>query len=91
VGSVGASRELPAHYARFFRGLGHEIRAHRTARKLSQEDMISYGFSVRHWQMMEAGRPITVFTLLRVCEAFDVPVEHLVASVAHHLRKGKKG
>jgi hypothetical protein len=59
-------------------------------RKLSQEDMISYGFSVRHWQMMEAGRPITVITLLRVCEAFDIPVEKLVASVAHHLRKGKK-
>jgi DNA-binding Xre family transcriptional regulator len=51
--------------------------------------MISHGFSVRHWQMMEAGRPITVFTLLRVCEAFDIPVEQLVASVAHHLRKKK--
>src|SRR5580698_3657051 len=89
-GSVGASREIPTHYERFFRGLGHEIRACRTARKLSQEDMISYGFSVRHWQMMEAGRPITVITLLRVCEAFDIPVEQLVASVAHHLRKGKR-
>jgi transcriptional regulator with XRE-family HTH domain len=86
---VGASRELPEHYARFFRGLGAEIRACRLARKLSQEDMISHGFSVRHWQMMEAGRPITVFTLLRVCEAFDIPVEQLVASVAHHLRKKK--
>jgi len=40
--------------------------------------------------MMEAGRPITVFTLLRVSDAFDIPVEKLVASVAHHLRKGKK-
>jgi len=86
---VGATRELPAHYALFFRGLGDEIRACRLARKLSQEDMISYGFSVRHWQMMEAGRPITVFTLLRVCDAFDIPVEQLVASVAHHLRKKK--
>jgi transcriptional regulator with XRE-family HTH domain len=87
---VGASREIPAHYLRFFRGLGHEIRALRAARKLSQEDMISYGFSVRHWQMMEAGRPITVFTLLRVSDAFEIPVEQLVASVAHHLRKAKK-
>jgi hypothetical protein len=52
--------------------------------------MISFGFSVRHWQMMEAGRPITMFTLLRVCEAFDIPVEKLVASVAHHLRKDGK-
>ena len=89
-GSVGASRELPAHYRQFFRGLGAEIRARRAARKLSQEDMISFGFSVRHWQMMEAGRPITVVTLLRVCEAFEIPVEQLVASVAHHLRQGKK-
>jgi len=39
---------------------------------------------------MEAGRPITVFTLLRVCETFEVPVEQLVGSVAHHLRKRKK-
>ena len=52
--------------------------------------MISYGFSVRHWQMIEAGRPITVFTLLRVCETFDIPIEKLVASVAHHLRKRQK-
>ena len=51
---------------------------------------MSYGFSVRHWQMMEAGRPITVFTLLRVCEAFDIPVEQMVASAAHYLRKHKK-
>lgn len=88
--NLGASREIPAHYRSFFRGLGHEIRACRTARKLSQEDMISFGFSVRHWQMMESGRPITMITLLRVCEAFDIPVEKLVASVAHHLRKDAK-
>ncbi len=90
LGCVGATREIPSHYRRFFRGLGHEIRTHRTARKLSQEDMISFGFSVRHWQMMEAGRPITMITLLRVCEAFDIPVEKLVASAAHHLRGSKK-
>ena len=41
-------------------------------------------------QMMEPGRPITVITLVRVCEAFDIPVEQLVASVAHHLRGRKK-
>ena len=58
---------------------------------LSQEDMISYGFSVRHWQMIEAGRPITVFTLLRVCETFEISPEELVTGLAHHLRKRKKG
>jgi transcriptional regulator with XRE-family HTH domain len=87
---VGATREIPVHYRRFFRGLGQEIRACRTARGLSQEDMIAYGFSARHWQMMEAGRPITVFTLLRICDVFDIPVEQFVASVAKHLRKDRK-
>ena len=53
--------------------------------------MISYGFSLRHWQMIEAGRPTTVFTLLRVCEAFDIVPEQLVAGLAHHLRKRKQG
>ena len=56
-------------------------------RGLTQEDMISYGFSVRHWQMIEAGRPITVVTMLRVCEAFGIRPEDLVAGLSPHLRK----
>lgn len=89
LGGVGASRELPGHFARFFRALGHRIRSCRTERKLTQEDMISYGFSVRHWQMIEAGRPMTVVTLLRVCDAFEVSLDHLVAGLASP-RKHKK-
>jgi DNA-binding Xre family transcriptional regulator len=91
AGDVGASREIPAHYSRFFRALGHRVRSYRMERKLTQEDMISYGFSVRHWQMVESGRPITLFTLLRICEAFDVAPEQLVEGLARHLRKRKKG
>jgi DNA-binding Xre family transcriptional regulator len=49
--------------------------------------MISFGFSARHWQMIEAGRPITVFTMLRVCEAFRVSPEELLAGLSHHLRR----
>lgn len=56
-------------------------------RKLRQEDMISYGFSLRHWQMLEAGRPSTLFTLLRVCDAFGLPPEELLKGLAHHLKK----
>ena len=37
-----------------------------------------FGFSARHWQQIEAGRPITVSTLLRICAAFDIFAEHLV-------------
>jgi len=86
---VGARRELPDHYARFFRALGHRIRSYRTERGLSQEDMYSYGFSIRHWQMIESGRPITVFTLLRVCEAFDLNLEQLVTGLSPQRKRRK--
>jgi hypothetical protein len=40
--------------------------------------MLSFGFSTRHWQQVEAGRPITVTTLLRICEVFELPMSKLV-------------
>jgi transcriptional regulator with XRE-family HTH domain len=64
--------------ASFFRAFGRRVRELRKRRRLSQEDMISFGFSARHWQQIEAGRPITVKTLLRICEAFEVPMVRLV-------------
>jgi transcriptional regulator with XRE-family HTH domain len=64
--------------AAFFRAFGQRVREIRKRKRLSQEDMISHGFSARHWQQIEAGRPITVKTLLRICEAFDVPLVRLV-------------
>ena len=63
---------------RFFARLGKRVRELRRKRSHSQEDMISYGFSARHWQQIEAGRPITVSTLLRICAIFDTSVECLV-------------
>ena len=62
----------------FFLRFGKRVRWLRKARRHSQEDMISYGFSARHWQQIEAGRPITVSTLLRVCAAFGTPIDRLV-------------
>jgi transcriptional regulator with XRE-family HTH domain len=63
---------------RFFRALGSRVREIRKRKGLSQEDMISFGFSARHWQQIEAGRPITVKTLLRICKTFDMPLVRLV-------------
>lgn len=40
--------------------------------------MISFGFAARHWQQIEAGRPITVTTLLRICEVFRVPAARML-------------
>ena len=63
---------------KFFGALGGRVRALRRKCGLSQEDMISFGFSARHWQQIEAGRPITVTTLLRICEVLEISMEKLV-------------
>jgi transcriptional regulator with XRE-family HTH domain len=67
-----------ANQQRFFLRLGKRVRQLRRERGHSQEDMISFGFSARHWQQIEAGRPITVATLLRICAVFRTSVERLV-------------
>ena len=63
---------------KFFRALGQRVRNLRKKNGYSQEDMISFGFSARHWQQIEAGRPITVITLLRICEVFKISAERLL-------------
>ena len=63
---------------KFFCALGARIRSLRKKAGLSQEDMISFGFSARHWQQIEAGRPITLRTLLRICAIFKHPMSRIV-------------
>jgi transcriptional regulator with XRE-family HTH domain len=67
-----------ANHDQFFRALGSRVRELRKKHGYSQEDMLSFGFSTRHWQQVEAGRPITVTTLLRICEVFETPMSKLV-------------
>jgi transcriptional regulator with XRE-family HTH domain len=62
----------------FFEALGGRIRSIREGRRYTQEDMICFGFSARHWQQIEKGRPITMKTLLRVAIALEVPLSKLV-------------
>ena len=56
----------------------YKVRELRKKRGYSQEDMISFGFSARHFQQIEAGRPITVTTMLRLCEVLETSVDKLV-------------
>jgi transcriptional regulator with XRE-family HTH domain len=72
---------------KFFLAFGNRVRELRRKHGHSQEDMNSFGFSARHWQQIEAGRPITVSTLLRICEAFKISAERLV----HGLDRGIYG
>jgi transcriptional regulator with XRE-family HTH domain len=67
-----------ANQQTFFQRLGKRVGEFRRKQGYSQEDMISYDFSARHWQQIEAGRPITVSTLLRICAVFETSLEHLV-------------
>src|ERR1700746_577277 len=73
---------------KFFLRLGERIRELRRKHRHSQEDMISYGFSARHWQQIEAGRPITVSTLLRISAVFEPSVERLIHGLDRGIYEG---
>jgi transcriptional regulator with XRE-family HTH domain len=64
--------------SKFFGALGKRVRSVRESRRHTQEDMIDFGFSARHWQQIEKGRPITMKTLLRITIALGVPLSKLV-------------
>jgi transcriptional regulator with XRE-family HTH domain len=72
---------------KFFKALGQRIRGLRKQGGYSQEDMISFGFSARHWQQIEAGRPITVRTLLRICSVFKTRMDQLVCGLDRGIYK----
>src|ERR1700687_3918448 len=48
-------------------------------------------FSVRLWHMIEVGCPFTMFTLLRISEAVDIPPDEILSGLTQHLRTRKKG
>lgn len=64
--------------AKFFKGLGPRIRQLRDRAGYSQEDMIAFGYGVRYWQRVEAGKPITLRTLLRICRIFGASMHEVV-------------
>jgi transcriptional regulator with XRE-family HTH domain len=62
---------------RFFQALGRRIRRLREGCGYTLEDMISFGFSARHWQQIEKGRPTSCTTILRISAIFKVSVSGL--------------
>jgi transcriptional regulator with XRE-family HTH domain len=71
----------------FFRALGLRIKKLRKSHAYTQEDMIGFGFSARHWQQIEAGRPITIRTLLRISETFGVRAAQLIRGLDRGIYK----
>ena len=78
---TSADVESQEKYEAVFRELGKRLKNLRKERGLSQEDMFSFGFSTRHWQQVEAGRPVTFTTVLRACDVFGIRPEELLAGL----------
>jgi transcriptional regulator with XRE-family HTH domain len=72
---------------KFFAALGQRIQTLRKRRGYSQEDMISFGYTVRYWQRIEAGKPITLRTLLRICRILGTTVESTVRGLGPEAAK----
>lgn len=72
---------------KFFAALGQRIQELRKRRGYSQEDMISFGYTVRYWQRIEAGKPITLRTLLRICRVLGTTVESAVRGLGPEAMK----
>jgi transcriptional regulator with XRE-family HTH domain len=69
---------VAADFSGFCRVFGRRVRALREARALTQEDMMDLGFSLRHYQRIEAGRSITLRTMWKLAKAFKVPPREIL-------------
>lgn len=61
-----------ADFERYCTRLGARVRELRSEQGLTQEDMMERGFSLRHYQRIEAGRSVTVRTLWKLSKALGV-------------------
>lgn len=66
-------------YKQFLKQVSDNIKKTRQACGLTQEGMAKYGFNIRHYQEIEAGRvSITLETLYRIAKAFQVDPTRLI-------------
>lgn len=66
-------------YPDALRLFARNIKKYRTAKGLTQEDMVDLGFNYRFYQRLESGRHSpNLQTLFRLSEAFAVPISKLL-------------
>jgi hypothetical protein len=63
---------IEPRFQRFCDSVGARVRALRLKCHLTQEDMMDYGFDIRHYQRIEAGRSVTLWTVWKLAQAFKV-------------------
>ena len=71
----------PVEYEAAFGKLGARYRKLRLDRKMVQEDVLAHGFSVRHYQQLEAGRAHSMKTFFRLSKMFNIDPKELIKGV----------
>lgn len=66
---------------KFFKTFGAVIKKFRLKTGLTQEDMMDFGFSVRFYQRIEAGKPIHMKTVLKLADALDISLKQFFANL----------
>jgi transcriptional regulator with XRE-family HTH domain len=69
---------VDAEFDRYCERFGRRVRELRDSQGLTQEDMMERGFSLRHYQRIEAGRSVTLRTLWKLAGAFGVQPRELL-------------
>ncbi|OGQ04167.1 MAG: hypothetical protein A2W61_07955 [Deltaproteobacteria bacterium RIFCSPLOWO2_01_44_7] len=64
---------------KFFKTFGSTVKKLRLKASLTQEDMMDFGFSVRFYQRIEAGKPIHMKTVLKLADALSVSLKQFFA------------
>lgn len=57
---------------------------------MTQEDMMDHGFSVRHYQRIEAGLSINLLTVWNLARAFGVPPRSILPEGTSPLRVARR-
>jgi len=64
-----------------FEKLGARYKKTRLGQKMVQEDVLGHGFSVRHYQQLESGRPHSMKTFLRVSKMFKIDPDKMIKGI----------
>ena len=68
-------------YEKEFKKLGQRYKELRCRLGMVQEDVLEHDFSVRHYQQLEAGRPHSLRTFVRIACMFSIKPEVLIKGI----------
>jgi hypothetical protein len=72
---------VATNFEKYCERFGQRVKARRLELNLTQEDMMERGFSLRHYQRIEAGRSVTLVTLWKLAQALKTEPAELVGKL----------